>query len=112
MPHACCRAFAGLLVAMLAAGHRVHVALDPVPDGLPADDAAFLDGLQQQHATFSYRVVPASIDLWRIPPNAIRRSLDYIRYLSSDYAETDPRRQEARLHAPRGMRALLFLPPF
>jgi hypothetical protein len=107
-----CRAFAGLLAAMLAAGHRVVVAFDHVPAGLPVDDVGFLEGLHQQHSTFSYRVLPARTDLWRIPASAVRRSLDYIRYLSRDYAETDPRREEARARAPRAVRALLFLPPF
>jgi hypothetical protein len=106
------RAFAGLLAAMLAAGHRVLVAFDHVPGGLASDDIGFLEGLQQQHSAFSYRVLHARTDLWKFPANAIRRALDYIHYLSRDYEETDPRRQEARVLAPRVMRALLFLPPF
>src|SRR5690242_232738 len=75
---ALCRAFEGLLVAMLAAGHRVLVALDHVPGGLPGDDIDYLEGLRHQHSTFSYRVFPGRKDLWRVPASAIRRSLDYI----------------------------------
>jgi hypothetical protein len=109
---ALCRALTGLFVAMMAAGHRVLVALDPTPSGLPDDDVAFLNALCEQHPKFSYRVVHSQLSLWRIPANATRRSLDYIRYLSRDCAKTDPRREEARRCAPRAMRALFVLPPF
>jgi hypothetical protein len=95
------RMFESLLGAMLAAGHQVLVALDHDGRALPADTAHLLA------EDFPRRTGP-----WRIAATAIRRSLDYLRYLEPEYAAAEPLREQARNRAPRALRALLFLPPF
>jgi hypothetical protein len=95
------RMFESLLGAMLAAGHQVLVALDHDRRGLPPDKAHLLT----EH-------LPRRTGPWRIAASAIRRSLDYLRYLEPEYATAEPLREQARNHAPRAFRALLFLPPF
>ena len=95
------RMFESLLGAMLAAGHQVLIALDDDRRGLSAERAQLLT-----------EAPPRRNGPWRIAASAIRRSLDYLRYLEPEYADAEPLRERARNHAPRAIRALLFLPPF
>jgi hypothetical protein len=95
------RMFESLLAAMLAAGHQVLVALDHDRRSLPPDKAHLLA-----------EQLPPRGGPWRIAASAIRRSLDYLRYLEPEYAAAEPLREQARDHAPRAVRALLVLPPF
>jgi hypothetical protein len=95
------RLFESLLGAMLAAGHQVIVALDHDRRGVPRDEAHLLA-----------EPLPRQTGPWRIAASAIRRSLDYLRYLEPEYADAEPLREQARAHAPRAIRALLYLPPF
>jgi hypothetical protein len=106
------RVFENLLQALLGAGHQVFVAFDRHRKGLAAADAALLDELGRKHPSFDHRQLPARPGLWRIAASAIRRSLDYFRYLEPEYADAGELREQARARAPRVMRALLFLPPF
>jgi hypothetical protein len=106
------RTFESLVGALLAAGHQVLVALDHQRGGLPPDQAHTLDELREQHPGFDHRLLPARTGLWRIPASALRRSLDYLRYLEPEYADAEPLREQARDRAPRALRVLLFLPPF
>jgi hypothetical protein len=107
-----CRVFERLLHAMLSAGHRVLVALEHQTGGLAGDGTHLLEQLRERYEAFDYQQLPPRRGPWRIPASAVRRSLDYLRYLQPEYEEGDPRREQARERAPRLLRALLFLPPF
>lgn len=101
--------FESLLRAMLAAGHQVLVALDHDKGSLLPDKVHPFDALREQYPRFDYRQLPPRKDLWLIPASAIRRRLDYLRYLEPEYAD------QAGDRIPQstwGLRALLFLPPF
>ena len=101
--------FEALLRAMLAAGHQVLVALDHDKGSLQPDKVRPFDALREQYPRFDYRQLPPRKDLWLIPASAIRRRLDYLRYLEPEYAN---HAGDARPQATWGLRALLFLPPF
>jgi hypothetical protein len=105
------RAFAGLLREMLGRGHELSVALERQRGGPSPAMIETLDGLREQHPRFAYQQIPSRTGIWRIPAGAIHRSLDYLRLLDPDHADPDLR-EAAREQAPRGLRALLFLPPF
>ena len=103
------RVFESLLVALLTAGHQVLLALDGDKGRTPADQAHPLDALREQHQGFAYRELGPRKGLWLIPAAALRRRLDYLRYLDSE----DAGRTEYPGPPPSwGMKALLFLPPF
>jgi len=106
------RVFESLLRAMLAAGHQVLVALDHQQGGLAHDKTQLFGELRERYPGFDYQQLPRRKDLWRIPASAIRRSLDYLRYLGPGYGDADPLRERARERAPRLFRALLVMPPF
>jgi hypothetical protein len=95
------RTFESLLEALLAGGHQVVVALDRERHEVPPDKAHLL----AEH-------LPRRSSPWRIAASAIRRSLDYLRYLEPEYASAEPLRDDARDQAPRALRVLLVLPPF
>ena len=103
------RILESLLVALLTAGHQVLLALDGDKGRAPADQAHPLDALREQHQGFAYRTLGPRKGLWLIPAAALRRRLDYLRYLDSE----DPGRTEYPGPPPSwGIKALLFLPPF
>jgi hypothetical protein len=105
------RAFVGLLREMLGRGHELSVALERQKGGPSPAMIETLDGLREQHPGFAYQQIPPRTGVWRIPAGAIHRSLDYLDALEPDHADPDLR-EAAREQAPRGLRALLFLPPF
>jgi len=95
------RTFEGLLGALSSAGHQVVLALERDKRELPPESAHLLS-----------ERLPQQTGPWRIAASAIRRSLDYLRYLEPEYAAAAPLRDRAREHAPRALKALLVLPPF
>ena len=95
------RTFEGLLGALRSGGHEVAVALDRERREVPPDEAHLLA-----------EPLPRRSGPWRIAASAIRRSLDYLRYLEPEYAGAEPLRDDARNQAPRAFRLLVVLPPF
>jgi hypothetical protein len=85
------------------------------------DDAVFRSLLSAMHTgghevlVFDQTQLPPRRGVWPIVAGAVRRSLDYLRYLESERTDAsgpDPLRDQARDRAPRSLRVLLFLPPF
>jgi hypothetical protein len=103
------RLFEGFLWTMLAAGHQVLVAFDHAGGKVAAGAAQPLDALREQYPGFDCRQLAPRKDLWLIPASAIRRRLDYLRYLEPENPELAGDRAP---QATWGMRVLLFLPPF
>jgi hypothetical protein len=95
------RLFEHLQGAMVAEGHEVLIALDREQRAVPPERAPLVA------QPLRPRTGP-----WQIAASAIRRSLDYLRYLEPEYGAAEPPRAQARNRAPRAIRALLFLPPF
>jgi hypothetical protein len=104
--------FRSVILALLARGHEVLVALDHERRGRLPSAARILDELGKGQPGFRYLELPPRRDVWRIPANSVRRGLDYLRYLEPEYAGEDKLRARARERAPRVVLALLVLPPF
>ena len=104
--------FEALLLSLHARGHEVLLALDHEPLGLSDEAVGFLDRIGQGRTGFRYLELLPRTDIWRIPASAVRRGLDYIRYLGPEYDGDQEPRNRARQNAPRVLLALLFLPPF
>jgi len=101
-----------LLAGLAAAGHEVLVAFDHHKGDAPRDEADPAAELRERHPDLEFRKLPARNGPWRILAGAIRRSLDYLRYLEPEVADAGPVREEARARAPGALRVVLFLPPF
>src|SRR4051812_37052574 len=71
-----------------------------------------LSQLAEGNPGFRYHELPPRRYLWRIPAGAVRRSLDYLRYLEPELVGDTALRASARNRAPRLLLALLALPPF
>jgi Methyltransferase domain len=105
-------AFQSLVLALLGRGHEVVVALDHERRGIVPEATRTLSQLAEGNPGFRYQELPPRRDLWRIPAGAVRRSLDYLRYLEPELAQDAALRASARERAPRLLLALLALPPF
>jgi hypothetical protein len=105
-------AFQSVVLALLGRGHEVVVALDHERRGIVPEATRTLSQLAEGNPGFRYQELPPRRDLWRIPAGAVRRSLDYLRYLEPELVDDSALRASARERAPRLLLALLVLPPF
>ena len=105
-------AFQSLVLALLARGHEVVVALDHERRGILPEATRTLSQLAEGNPRFRYQELPPRRDLWRIPAGAMRRSLDYLRYLEPELVDDAALRGSARARAPRVLLALLVVAPF
>jgi hypothetical protein len=105
-------AFQSLVLALLVRGHEVVVALDHERRGIAPEATSTLSRLAEGNPGFRYQQLPPRRDLWRIPAGAVRRGLDYLRYLEPELVDDVALRGGARQRAPRLLLALLVLPPF
>jgi hypothetical protein len=104
--------FGRVVSALLERDHHVVLVAQQRRRAAESPDAGASASLSADDPGLDYVRMPPGRDLWRIPASAIRRGLDYLRYLESTPTDADALRAEARERAPRLLRALLFLPPF
>jgi len=105
-------AFQSLVLSLLARGHEVVVALDHERRGMVPEATRTLSQLAEGNPGFRYHELPPRRYLWRIPAGAVRRSLDYLRYLEPELVGDTALRASARNRAPRLLTGALVLPPF
>ena len=109
------RYFESMLDELGARGHRVHIAVKPVkrrettrrrkpgPELLRRIDERsydLIDRLCASHETITHGEAPVRADRWNALSVALRRSIDYLRYLSPAYANAPKLRARAARHTP------------
>lgn len=109
------RYFESLIDKLGAQGHRVHIAVRPVsrrettrrrkpgPELLRRIDERsydLIDRLCAEHATITRGPAPVRQDRWSSLTVALRRSIDYLRYMSPVYADAPKLRARAARHTP------------
>ncbi len=99
--------FEWLLRALLERGHELVVAIDP-----PNGGDGGLESLRERYPGLTCEAPPPRRDLWGVPAGAVRRALDYLRYLDPERGGAEDARERARERAPRALRGLLRVPPF
>lgn len=104
------RAFEALIVALLERDHRVHVAIERERRRRPNETQLF-DGLASRYPGFSHERLPRRDEPWLALATALRRALDYLRYLEPEFAGAAPLRERARAQAPAPLPTLLRTPP-
>jgi len=109
------RYFESLLDELGARGHRVHIAIKPVarrettrrrkpgPELLRRIDErsyALVDRLCERHEGITQGPVPARKDTWTALTVAVRRCIDYLRYMAAAYEHAPKLRARAARHTP------------
>lgn len=104
------RHFEAVLRALLARGHRVHVAFDVEKKGR-AGDSSLLDRIRTAHPGLSYGLVqPRSDAAWGELSRELRLSTDFLRYLEPEFAGASALRERARQRTSRAITRAAALP--
>ncbi|MGE3274308.1 MAG: hypothetical protein AB7O67_04295 [Vicinamibacterales bacterium] len=102
------RNFESTLRLLAARGHTVHVAAAPHKSGA---DGGLADRLAQACTGITTGPVPARRPHgWSLLGEAVRRGIDYLRYLGPEYATAPKLRARAERTAPPFVRRLLAVP--
>ena len=89
-------------------GHDVHLTAERRDSALGGRD--IVERLAARHATVTFGMMPRRERAYFFLASKIRLSLDYLRYLRSEYADTPALRRRARLRTPRGLLKVLRMP--
>jgi hypothetical protein len=102
------RIFECFLRELLTRGHEVHVAFDKEKGG---DTVHVYEGLSSEfEGRFFYEQLKRRRDRFAPTAAALRRGIDYLRYLEPEYENADALRSRARSRAPWIVRALVRAP--
>ena len=89
-------------------GHDVYLTAERQDSALGGRD--IVERLSARHANVTFGMMPRRERASFFLASKIRLSLDYLRYLRPEYAQTPALRQRARVRTPRGLLQALRLP--
>ena len=89
-------------------GHEVHLTAERQDSALGGRD--IVERLAARHGTVTFGMMPRREREYFFLASKIRLSLDYLRYLRPEYAQTPALRLRARLRTPRGLLRALRVP--
>ena len=89
-------------------GHDVHLTAERQDSALGGRE--IVERLASRHDTVTFGMMPRRERAYFFLASKIRLSLDYLRYLRPEYAQTPALRRRARVRTPRGLLRALRLP--
>jgi hypothetical protein len=98
------RLFESAIRELAARGHRIHLAFEGMDAHVTAKEGASLARrLCAEHHNVTAGPARRRDDLWAPLATSLRRSIDYLRYLSPPYEHTPKLRRRAKRHVPRAV---------
>src|SRR5215211_385853 len=109
--HRYVRQFESMITSLVERGHRVHIAFQVMDEHVTAKRSAKLAArLAVEHDGVTVGPAATRDDRWVALVSALRRSIDYLRYLTPLYAKAPKLRARREWQAPELVVALTRLP--
>jgi hypothetical protein len=105
------RLFESTLRLLAQRGHRIHLAFEGADPHKTTDEAhRLVEALCEEHPEITWGVAPGRQDPFNALAFALRRAIDYLRYLSPTYADAPKLRLRGERNAPAVVVRLATLP--
>jgi hypothetical protein len=105
------RLFESTLRLLAQRGHRVHLAFEGADQHKTTDEAhRLVEALCAEHPEITWGKAPGRQDRWIPLAAALRRSIDYLRYLTPTYADAPKLRARGAKNAPNLVVRIAALP--